>query len=743
MASHAARSLADYLEAHKEMFTAIISKALRPAIAEQTRQHVTHWVDSQIDQLRGGPDRGAEWAALLVENTRAAGEDLNEALEQVRMFRRVALDYCRGRITGLSDAELFEVVHDIEDRQVSQVVAFCRHMGEETLVSERRRQRVLLEAIGVAFVTLTPEGVIDSANEYFARIAGCPLDSLMGKELNALCDEGTAAELRRIVRQKRSVGSHVFNGYLISAKGQRNALRFTVRFIFDARGWRAGIAILFDTATPREFTFKDCLAYLGSDILNTLPIPLQIFDRDRAIVYANEASRQRRTPVPESDAPYCCQIMRLGGHNTGTCICHQVFETGLPHLQEVCFGEDKSQQWFQMHLVPLREPQGELTHLACALRDVTEERVLARTLENQVLAQQRTSLASQLAVTVAHQLRNPLSVIIGFAEMLARGLPAEQVMSAVDKLLRNGLRCKEIVEDLLEFGQGLPGERVTTDLNALVRSVVQPMFPASLNRRIAWRLAAEPVPVECVPHQLGQVFVNLVENGLRAAADQVIFDVTTKADRVVVRIKDDGPGIPAELRDKVFQPFFTTHGEEGALGLGLSLSQSVVAEYGGKLYIEDLPEGGACFTVRLPLALHTGLTPLPQEEQKESPFLGKRILVVDDEVDLLDMLTIVLEQRGYRVDAAGSAAKAIDLLQKKTYDAVVLDVQLPGDLSGPQLYAYLTQAYPGLVASTMFITADTMNYETRRFLDKVQRPSMEKPFLVSEFLEQIVQLFQE
>jgi CheY-like chemotaxis protein len=299
------------------------------------------------------------------------------------------------------------------------------------------------------------------------------------------------------------------------------------------------------------------------------------------------------------------------------------------------------------------------------------------------------------------------------------------------------------VGDLLDFGQGFPGERLPTDLNTLVRSAVQPMFPASQNQRITWGLTTEPVLVECVPHQLAQVFVSLLENALRAAKTQVAFNVVPKPGRVLLRISDDGPGVPKELRARIFQPFFTTYKEEGCLGLGLSLSQSVVDEYGGKIVLETPSGRGACFVVQLPLASSEGQAEVTIESVKKPTSTGKRILVVDDEVDLLDMLTIVLEQRGYAVDATGTAARAIDLVQKTTYDAVVLDVQLPGELSGPQFYAHLSQTCPGLARKTMFITADTMNYETRRFLDEVQRPSMEKPFLVSEFLARVTELMQE
>ena len=742
MTTQASVLLADFLEPRKEALCGALLKALRATFQETAKPYVPQWVENQIQQLRGAPDRSGEWAAVLVEIVRGAGEGLDKAVEQVQAFRRVILEFSRGQLPGLSDVGLYDLILDVEDRQVQLLAEHCDQIERDVLASERRRQRVLLESMDRAFVTLTPEGAIDSGNEFFAHRIGLPLDSLIGKELISFCDEAAAAELRKVLRQKRSVGSQAFNGHLQGPKGRRVAMRFVLHFIFDARGHRVGIAIAFESAAPRHLTLDECLTYVGQEVLNLLPTPVQIFDRKHVVVYANDAARRLELPQGDPGQPYCCQILRRTAQTGDNCSCQQVFETGAPVLREVCWGEEGSQQWFQLLSLPLCEPNGELSYGICALRDITRDRGLAKSLEKQMLAQQRTSLASQLAMTVAHQLRNPLGVIIGFAEMLSRGLPPEQVPGAVDKLLRNGLRCKEIVGDLLEFGQGFPGERLPTDLNALVRSAVQTMFPASQNQRITWGLTTEPVLVECVPHQLAQVFVSLIENALRAAKTQVAFNVVPKPGQVLIRISDDGPGVPKELRTRIFQPFFTTYKEEGCLGLGLSLSQSVVDEYGGKIVLETPSGHGACFVVQLPVASAEGQAGETIESIKEPASTGKRILVVDDEVDLLDMLTIVLEQRGYVVDAAGTVARAIDLVQKTTYDAVVLDVQLPGELSGPQFYAHLSQTCPDLARKTMFITADTMNYETRRFLDEVQRPSMEKPFLVSEFLAQVTGLMQ-
>ncbi len=168
----------------------------------------------------------------------------------------------------------------------------------------------------------------------------------------------------------------------------------------------------------------------------------------------------------------------------------------------------------------------------------------------------------------------------------------------------------------------------------------------------------------------------------------------------------------------------------------------MISEYGGQLLLE--PSGpGASFHIRLPLSQEPTSAEPVIETPPEEPPIARRLLVVDDETDLLEMLAMVLEMRGFQVDTTDAGAEAIELIQKHPYDAVVLDVRLPGDLSGPQLYEFIAATHPALAGRTLFITADTMNLETRKFLERVQRPSMEKPFLVEEFAHKVMQLFEE
>ena len=735
--------LAAFLAARADALAAEIRGQSPAAGTEPIEQVFREWFDSQLGRLRQSTGNTNDWAVSLVDWVRAQNAGPELIMEQSRIFRDLFIEHCRASKDLATKLEIEALAIEIGDWQCRLLTAYWAQIERETRASERRRQRAIAEAMGSAFVTLTPEGLIDIANGHFAKLIGYAAEDLAGRELAAFCDEAAALEVRRCLRQRRAAGNRVFNGQLITANERRLPLAFVVQPIFDEQGLRDGVAILMEDPKSLNHEENDFLGIVAENIIQFVPVAVQVFNRNRRILYHNKKYQEIFGEEDLGDTPLCCRF--LAPEKEGdACVCEQVFQTGEFYFGNTQCYLTNERHMFRVLIAPIPEANGEITRVVCAMRDISSQ----KNLENRMLEQQRTSLASQVAMTVAHQLRNPLAVVIGFTEMLAKGLPPDQIPAAVDKMLRNGLRCKEIVEDLLEFGQGFPGEHVMADVGKLVREFVEPLIPASKNRRIDWQLPGAPLWVECVPNQLAQVFLNLIDNALHFALNRVEFQLCLEGEWIKVRVADDGPGVPEELRPRIFQPFFTTRREDGGVGLGLSLSQSVVNEYGGNLHLAPAGQNkssqvpGACFIVELPVvneSRQTDPNPNPIESALE---IGKRLLVVDDESDLCEMLEMILEMRGHHVDTTGTAADAMNLLKRNRYDALVLDVQLPGDMNGPQLFEYLQTAYPDLANHTLFITADTMNFETRRFLDRVKRPSMEKPFLVHDFVTAVNRLIE-
>jgi CheY-like chemotaxis protein len=200
---------------------------------------------------------------------------------------------------------------------------------------------------------------------------------------------------------------------------------------------------------------------------------------------------------------------------------------------------------------------------------------------------------------------------------------------------------------------------------------------------------------------------------------------------IEVVVEDDGPGLPQGAESRVFDPFFTTKPAGVGTGLGLSICHGIVAEHGGSIRAENRPEGGARIVIEIPIL---GPDPSGAEPPRgPSPDPGvpaaplRRILIVDDEAAIQDVLVEMLTQQGHQVDTASSGETALRKLRERRYDLIVSDLRMPG-LSGMDLYDRIGRDDPAVAERIVFMTGDLVNEESSRFLQRVRNLCLPKPF---------------
>jgi PAS domain S-box-containing protein len=726
------QAVADFLEAHGEEIVAELARFRNVPLIDDVGRAAREWLSAQVAALRGQSKPCYEWTVSFVNSLRHKGGQISDILAVGRAVREVLLRFCSGTIQGLTDADLHAIANESESQYLTYIGDIYSDIERKASTVEHRLQRTIVDWMDRAFATLDGEGFITSANARLVDLTGLTEDRLVGSMLADLCDSLTADEIRRALRQRRTTTTRVFDGILMGPKGVRIPLRFWALPLFNETGLRSGLAVSMADAENAGFWADETLrAKMLEDLAETIGIGCYTIDDGFRIVSVNSLAHALVAVGSEDNGTYCCRHSLDAHGKCSDCFRRKIFETGQAYRATVQHKTPTGElRWIDVTCVPLRGRQAKVHRVTKFIRDVTEQRLL----EDQYLRQQRTSFASQLAITVAHQLRNPLGVMIGFAEMLLHGIPSDQIPSVIDRILRNGVRCKEIVQNLLEFGRGVPGEQTPADVNTIIRERVIPQYPGSVAGRITWRLAERLPPVECAPVQLAQVFVNLADNALAAAKSSVIVETSARNDRVYVKVWDDGPGVPDEIRERIFDPFFTTRKEQGGIGLGLCLSRAVVQEHRGLLYLDEMAASGACFIVQLPSAEHAGGVQTVQPKPEPVQRTGRRIIIIEDETDLLFLLTMALQAEGHEVDSASSGAQGMEMLQRGSYDAAVIDMLLGDELGGRDLYQILLRTNPDLAAKCLFITGDTMSYETRRFLNQAKRPFMEKPFMISDFI---------
>jgi PAS domain S-box-containing protein len=378
-------------------------------------------------------------------------------------------------------------------------------------------------------------------------------------------------------------------------------------------------------------------------------------------------------------------------------------------------------------------------------RDITDRKQAEQEMAKQrdaLLQSEKLAAMSALLAGVAHELNNPLAVVVGRAALLGQQLAGGPLEAPVGKLVQAAERCARIVKNFLALARQYPPERQTVRLNQIVQEALELMAYALRvdNVEVVLDLELGQPALWADPHQLHQVVVNLVSNAHHAMREippphPRRLTLRSRADaergRVTLEVTDTGPGIPPEVRSRLFEPFFTTKPIGQGTGLGLSLCRGIVEGHGGQITLESEPGRGATFRVELPIQAAPG----PAQERRAAPAEAvardRRILVVDDEPEVARLVADVLEREGQHVEMAADGRAALEKLRRDDFDLIVSDIKMP-ELDGPGLYREVARLRPELARRMVFLTGDTLGPEPQRFLKDAGALWVNKPFSPDE-----------
>jgi len=335
----------------------------------------------------------------------------------------------------------------------------------------------------------------------------------------------------------------------------------------------------------------------------------------------------------------------------------------------------------------------------CLIRDVTDQKML----QEQLIQSEKMSAIGQLVSGVAHELNNPLAGISAFAQLLLaeKRFPPDQ-RTAAETIYSEARRASRIVQNLLTFARQHKAEKVPTAVNQVLDDTLELRGYELRVRGIDVRREYdESLPDTMADaHQLQQVFLNLITNAEQAMEQReghhhrLTVRTRRNSDSIRIEVEDTGAGIPANLIERIFNPFFTTKPTGSGTGLGLSISLGIVREHEGRIWAENPPQAGARFVVEIPIT-----EPRPSGEHASiapAQPVGNdrlRVLVVDDEASVRVSLQRYLAGKGHEVETTASGEDALVRLKSSKYDAVIVDMRMP-DLSGEQLFERLRSNDP-------------------------------------------------
>jgi|HubBroStandDraft_6_1064221.scaffolds.fasta_scaffold00199_21 PAS domain S-box-containing protein len=496
--------------------------------------------------------------------------------------------------------QIIHVLKDITDRREAE-----------------RRYRELFDNIQEGVFFATPEGRFVEVNDALVRMLGyTSREELLQADIRSqVCfsaeqyeeftrqmqQHGAARNQEQTLRRPDGAAVHV----LVNAFAVRDAQRHTVQYrgvILDISGLKT-----FQSELHRERDFS-------GKILNHTQSLILVADTGGLISYANrrwyEMGYQQHQllgrPLEDLIAPVRRQALA------------EAFATTLTGQQvdnlELQIARDQGVGHFSVNLSPMRDEQGTVTSIVVVMSDITD----AATLQAKLVHAEKMAAVGQLVSGVAHEVNNPLTAILGFADLLLENpeMP-DTARKDLRVILQEAQRTKQIVQNLLSFARQMPPQKSPVQLNAILHRTVQLRAYDFRSRgaEVIEHLDETLQQVVGDSHQLQQVFLNILNNAYDAMRDtgrpaRIEIRTTNRGSLVEATFRDNGQGISSP--ERIFDPFFTTKDVGKGTGLGLSICYGIVHEHGGEILCQNNSDGeGATFTVRLPalaIGAITGVT---------------------------------------------------------------------------------------------------------------------------------------
>jgi signal transduction histidine kinase/CheY-like chemotaxis protein len=405
---------------------------------------------------------------------------------------------------------------------------------------------------------------------------------------------------------------------------------------------------------------------------------------------------------------------------------------------------------FDTFLTPLRGPDGTMTGVLGLSHDTSA----LRHLQAGVIQSDRVRAMGALAASVAHEINNPLTYVLGGLRSVERALeqhlpPLEarlapfegetraaliRVREELQMALRGVERIATITRDLRTFSRPDDTRHGPVDVRSVIEAVLK-LVRKQVEARARLRVWLDDMaPVLANEARLVQVVMNLVMNAAqsltegRPDTDEVSISAWTEGEHVVIEVADTGPGVAPSERERIFEPFVTTKPVGEGTGLGLFVCRNIVRGLGGDVAVRDRTGGGALFRVVLPAA--SRLTPVPAHAPRPAATGSARghIVVIDDDALVLTMLAAQLEDGGFTVERFGDSAGGLArLLADDHYDLVYCDLMMKG-LTGMEIAARLSAEGPDRLRRVVFMTGGAFLHDAAAFVAAHAEQCVEKPF---------------
>lgn len=642
----------------------------------------------------------------------------------------IGLIHCNDRRKGRFTLDSIEALEDIASHIGA---ALMRKQAEETLRAERKQLRDIVEFLPDATLVLDTAGRVIIWNKAMEKMTGMPAAEMIGKgghahaipfygetrpqliDLAMADNEEIASRYSHIIREEDTLVSEVFCNALYNNEG--GWVYAKASLLRDQDGNVIGAIESIRDITYRkqmEEKLKKHVAWFRA-LFDATSDSVMLIKPDGEILDLNNIAALRRNI--RKDSMRGQNLFRfLPSHAAD--MRAKAFEQLFHERRLVQYEESWDDKFYRVRLFPVMDEEGKVIQVASFSRDITEN-VRAeedkRKLQAQLMQSQKMEALGTLAGGIAHDFNNILGAIVGFTQMAQVTLPADSAVTQyLGKVLEAGDRASGLVKQILTFCRQATAERILLYPANIARGAIKllrPSLPSTIT--IKQRIESNTQPIFADPTQFHQILMNLCTNAFQAmektggileialrdcsfaSVDLQIQPGAYSGQFVELTVRDSGQGIDPEIRNKIFDPYFTTKEVGRGTGLGLSIVQGIVTSYGGFMTCESVVGEGTIFTIYFPAVDDQAVPELKTLEK--IPFGHEHILLVDDDESLIEAGRLILQHLGYKVTIRTSSLEALAIFQEQPnqFDAVITDQTMPG-MTGCVLAEHLLRIQPDM-----------------------------------------------
>jgi PAS domain S-box-containing protein len=568
--------------------------------------------------------------------------------------------------------------------------------AEEALLLSKQRLALHVEQTPLAVIQWDSDFKVQEWNPAAEKVFGYTREEAVGRHFSFFVSKPVRPQVEAVglTLMKRG-GSQQSTNENITKDGKTITCEWFNTALVDPAGRFIGVASLVQDITERRLAERQLAEMLdfNQKVISDASAGIIVYKASGQCVLANEAAaRTLNATIPQLLSRDFRQLVSWRASGLLK-VAELALATGKPQQHEAhlvsSFGKDV---WLVCHFTTF--VQGNEPHLLLIFNDITEKKKL----EAQFLRAQRMDSIGTLASGIAHDLNNVLTPLLISVQVLKEKVADEDGRKLLHALEANVQRGSSLVKQVLAFGRGVEGERIMVYPAHVVREIkqiVHETFPKSVEFEFnspadLWTIIGDPT-------QLHQVLLNLCINArdampnggkLSIHMENVTFDETyagmelesKPGPYVAISVADNGMGIPKEIRDKIFDPFFSTKAPGKGTGLGLSTTLAIVKSHGGFIQCNSEPGKGTTFKVYFPANnIPVVAEKLSADESQLPRGHNELVLVVDDEEPIRILVKTALERFGYRVLLAADGVEAVSLYRshQKEIDVVITDIVMP------------------------------------------------------------------